>query len=219
MTGIYRIKNTITGKCYIGSAVDIKDRWDKHNNALNKNKHHSIKLQRSYNKHGVNNFIFEIIKECEPVKEIMLEREQHYIDLYDSYYNGYNCTKNAGSTLGYRHTDDTKKKISIKQTGKKHSEETKLIWSQQRKGKNVWSKGKVLTKETKEKMKEARIGRKNPKHNSLSILQYDLSNNFIKEWRDLVSLKEAGFNSGYISQVCYGRSKSSHGFKWSFKLT
>jgi len=58
MTGIYRIVNIVTGKVYVGSAININKRWSIHKLRLKENKHHSIKLQNSVNKHGIDNFLF-----------------------------------------------------------------------------------------------------------------------------------------------------------------
>jgi hypothetical protein len=55
--GVYCIKNTITNKVYIGSSLNIKSRLKTHIFSLKNNKHHSLKLQRSYNKYGKDNFI------------------------------------------------------------------------------------------------------------------------------------------------------------------
>jgi group I intron endonuclease len=49
---IYHIKNIETGKEYIGQTVDIDWRIYKHFQALKNGNHHSLKLQRSYNKYG-----------------------------------------------------------------------------------------------------------------------------------------------------------------------
>ena len=110
MTGIYKILNLVNGKMYIGSAIDIKNRWYRHKTKLKYSKHHSIKLQRSYNKHGIENFIYEVIEECE--KEKLIEREQFFIDLYNSYKEGYNCTKKSNSRLGIKHSNKSIKKMS-----------------------------------------------------------------------------------------------------------
>ena len=42
--GIYKIKNIINGKVYIGSAIYFIKRWSVHKSELKNNKHHSIKL-------------------------------------------------------------------------------------------------------------------------------------------------------------------------------
>lgn len=83
MTGIYRIRNIINNKCYYGSAKNIKKRWKRHINDLNNNKHHSIILQRSWNKYGIDNFIFEIVEICDV--NLLLETEQKYLDLNPEY--------------------------------------------------------------------------------------------------------------------------------------
>lgn len=78
MTGIYCILNPTNGKRYIGSSVHIEQRWAAHKSALKLNKHDNMFLQSSYNKYG--EFLWEIIEECE--QEKLLDRENHYINLY-----------------------------------------------------------------------------------------------------------------------------------------
>ena len=50
--GIYKITNTINNQIYIGSAIDIKDRWRCHKRDLLKYKHYNKKLQHAWNKYG-----------------------------------------------------------------------------------------------------------------------------------------------------------------------
>ena len=52
MVGIYKITNPLTKKSYIGSSNNIGIRFTKHKSDLRLGKHHSSKLQNSYNKHG-----------------------------------------------------------------------------------------------------------------------------------------------------------------------
>lgn len=93
--GIYFIKNIVTDKVYIGSSRDIQKRIRSHKACLDKNKHHSKKLQKSYNKYGKNFFIFEILEICD-VQD--LERiEKEWITYFDSYKNGYNSTDEVGA--------------------------------------------------------------------------------------------------------------------------
>src|ERR1035438_175691 len=136
--GVYKITNIVTGKVYIGSALDITKRWYKHKTALNTNKHHSIKLQRSFNKHGKDNFIYEIVEECD--KTVLIILEQHYINFYNSYNNGYNSISTAGNCLGKIASAETRKKISEVRKGKKLSEETKKRISNSIKGKYTGAK-------------------------------------------------------------------------------
>ena len=96
--GIYCIENTINHKKYIGSSLDIYDRWKHHKASLRGNRHHSIHLNNAWNNYGENSFEFYIIEKCK--KEKLIEREQHFIDLYKSYdkHYGYNIQPIAGRT-------------------------------------------------------------------------------------------------------------------------
>jgi len=95
--GIYKITNIINGKMYIGSSIHIEQRWKEHIRDLNKGTHHSIKLQNSWNKHGADNFKFEVVEECD--KDRLLYLEQYYIDKFKVYYEGYNCKEKTMNFL------------------------------------------------------------------------------------------------------------------------
>ena len=83
MVGIYEIKNKVTGKSYIGSSKQIEKRWRQHLLALKKNIHHSILLQRAWNKYGEDCFEFNIKEECQ--EDELVEKEQQYLDLKPEY--------------------------------------------------------------------------------------------------------------------------------------
>ena len=78
MIGVYKIINKTNGKCYIGSSININNRWAKHKALLRHNKHENKKLQNAWNKYGEENFQFIVVKECD--NEILLEEEQSYLD-------------------------------------------------------------------------------------------------------------------------------------------
>jgi group I intron endonuclease len=105
------IKNISTDKVYIGSSIHgLTKRKRCHITNLKNNKHHSLKLQRAWNKYGKGNFIFEIIETCS--KENILVKEQYWIDKYDSYTSGYNATPVAGNCSGREVKKETRLKIS-----------------------------------------------------------------------------------------------------------
>jgi group I intron endonuclease len=60
--GIYKITNIVNNKCYVGSSINIKNRIYKHFWLLSNNKHYNLHLQKSYNKYGKSNFIYEVKK-------------------------------------------------------------------------------------------------------------------------------------------------------------
>lgn len=84
---IYGIKSLVTGKFYIGQAINRR-RKAEHFSRLRSGKHGGPKLLNSYNKHG-EVFVFGVI---EPVsREKLNERETYWIKKFDSVKNGYNC--------------------------------------------------------------------------------------------------------------------------------
>jgi hypothetical protein len=83
--GIYCIKNITNNKCYIGSSTHIYYRLRRHKSDLIRQVHANPILQNAYNKYGADSFVVFIIEEC--VEDILLEREQYYIDTVLPVYN------------------------------------------------------------------------------------------------------------------------------------
>lgn len=112
---IYKIVNlTEPSKFYIGSAKNLKTRVYHHINSLKNNDHHSYLLQRSVNKHGLDNFNVHII---DFVKEDNLKvKEQWWLDTLEPFYN---IAKTADRPEGTTDTLETRLKISRTQRGKK----------------------------------------------------------------------------------------------------
>lgn len=89
---IYKITNTINGKCYIGQTKDYKARFQNHKLRLRKNEHENPHLQYAWNKYGANAFTFEILEFAEDYNE----REKYYIKLYNSTDESYGYNIMAG---------------------------------------------------------------------------------------------------------------------------
>ena len=117
---IYQIRNIANNKIYIGSAINARVRRNRHVSDLRKGTHHSIILQRAWIKYGESNFTFEILEEVFD-KTMLLEREQHYLDMYKSFIPsiGYNIELKAASSLGVKRSDEFKKKMRDANIGKK----------------------------------------------------------------------------------------------------
>ena len=78
-SGVYIFRNTINGKCYIGSTVmTLKKRMEHHLWHLRENKHKNHHFQSAWNKYGEDAFEYDILEVCE--KENCLIREQYYLD-------------------------------------------------------------------------------------------------------------------------------------------
>lgn len=79
--GIYRIRNTINERQYIGSTYKFRTRWNAHLKDLNAGTHHCKFLQRDFDKCGNQHFVFEIIQVVDNVDR-QLAKETRY-DLED----------------------------------------------------------------------------------------------------------------------------------------
>jgi group I intron endonuclease len=144
-SGIYKIRNTVDEKIYIGSAISFYERWKKHRSELRKGRHHSILLQRAWNKYSKDFFEFEIIEEILD-KSRLVEREQYYLNLLNPEYN---ICKIAGNSLGRKFSEETKQKIRFSLKGKPKSEEHKRKIGESHKGKPTWNKGLPWSEENK----------------------------------------------------------------------
>lgn len=158
-SGIYKIENSINGHKYIGSAINIKRRWKYHLTSLRNGTHHSQYLQRAWNKYGEDSFVFSILIEC--CSADLIESEQRFIDNDNPEYNM--CLV-AGSPLGYKHTKETRAKVSAslignkRAAGHKHTEEWKKNNSRLMMG-NKHSLGIKQSEETKRKKSIACTGK------------------------------------------------------------
>lgn len=92
MIGIYKITNILNNKVYIGQSIDIKNRWIQHIYEA-KNKRKNGKLYPAMEEDGIDNFIFEVIEECNLDSSVLDAKERYWINYYDSFNNGYNSTK------------------------------------------------------------------------------------------------------------------------------
>jgi|APGre2960657373_1045057.scaffolds.fasta_scaffold46496_1 group I intron endonuclease len=170
--GVYRIKNTVNGKLYIGSSVNCKRRIVQHKNALRNGRHHSRYLQREWNKSGEDTFAFDIIETC--ASEHVRAVEQVFIEYFESAnaQHGYNMCPVAGSCRGTKASDETRRKMSQSARGHSVSEETRSLISAAHTGRkhsdemrarvSAATKGRKLKPETIAKMVEARRGYKVP---------------------------------------------------------
>lgn len=159
-SGIYRIDGP-NGKVYIGSSVDIKDRWRIHRRDLRSNQHHSPHLQRAYNKYGLDAFKFSIVEIIEDTSKL-LHYEQIWLDILFTSLDEdeiYNVSRVAGNgTRGTTLSEEHRRKISESQVGRTHSEETKRKMSDAAKGRPNAYKGIPISEDHKRKISESKKG-------------------------------------------------------------
>lgn len=111
MRGIYGIRHIESGCIYVGSGVKIPQRWKEHLSDLRRGEHVNRRLQRAWDKYGESAFEFFVI---EPVDtpEMLLIREQYWIDRYWGRDTCFNLNPTAGSTLGRERSAEERESIS-----------------------------------------------------------------------------------------------------------
>lgn len=192
-SGVYKITNIENGKVYIGSSKDINKRITAHIRELKKNIHDNTHLQSAWNKYGKEKFEFSIL-EFVPDINILLEREQFWMDKYQCYKRdfGYNMLPTAGSPDGNRLSKETRKRISESNKGRNCTAETKQKISNSQKGKvHTQEEREHTSKVIKEKWKDPEYRKmmlerhKNREKKELSqeVLQ-DMSNRMKELYKD-----------------------------------
>jgi group I intron endonuclease len=118
-SGIYIIRNSVNAKVYVGSTVLLAKRFREHHTALKRNGHHSKLLQRFANKYGIETLSFELLALC-TVSEL-LKVEQQFLDQFQCYKSalGFNTCLIAGTSLGVKHSEETRQKVRLANLGKK----------------------------------------------------------------------------------------------------
>ena len=188
LPGIYTITNTLTGRIYVGqTARTFRLRWANHQSALNLGKHTAVRLSRSWQRDGAAAFVFAV-REVVPrqpgmsavdYRRLLCEREQHWIDTLGAFGpRGFNVAPVAGSSLGHKHspetranmsrgqkrrappTAETRAKISVLHKGKPKSAEWRAKVSAAQKGKpraytTTMNKARVWTQEARERVSKA----------------------------------------------------------------
>lgn len=161
--GVYKIVNLITSRIYVGSANNIKKAEQECYNCLKIRNHPNRLLQEDIIKYGEDNFKFETI-EIINEKDKLLERCQFWLDELKSYDEsiGYNISPTAGNCLGIKKTIEQRKQMSIINTGRITSDETKEKL-------RITSTGRLHTIETKEKLRLINTGKKLSEETKLKI--------------------------------------------------
>jgi len=219
ISGIYKIESKVhPERIYIGSAVNIRKRWMIHRRDLKKKKHHSIKLQRHYNKYKEQDLFFSVLLACD--KKDLIIKEQYCIDLYKPYFN---ISPTAGNNTGVIMSLEAKRKQSKVRKGrfggekhpmfgKHHTQDTKD------KLRNI-NLGKKLSKETKDKMSKVRTGREMSEGFGEAVSKRMMGNKnakgFIKSQETIEKLRIASSGKIYSQESKDKMSKSHIGKKFT----
>lgn len=151
---VYAIVHLRSGALYVGSSVNVKQRWENHRTRLKCGTHTNKKLQAAWAKYGHQEFEFSILEDRIALA-MLRAREQAWIDgtLAATREGGFNLCPIAGSFLGRKHSEATKEKCRAAKLGRPapaHVAENL----------RAFNEGRVFTKEHREAIGVAHRGRK-----------------------------------------------------------
>lgn len=226
----------LDGRKYIGiTSQKPKKRWNYGNG-------YTSYFKNAIKKYGWNNFdhqiLYEHLTEEEAInKEIELIEEMQLNDRT----KGFNICKGGQGTNGYRFTKKDIDKMSKSHIGKKLSDEQKEKISialkeyyshipkkpkPEPKPKGRKS-GFHLTEETKEKLRQANLGKKQSdktilkrtKHFYKSIDMLTIDGKYIKTFPSIIEASnETNTHRGHITEVCKGKRISANNYKWRYVI-
>lgn len=121
--GIYRWLNKTSRTACFGSSINLYKRFQTHYSIdyLMKTRYKNTKINRAFFKYGYSNFSLHILEYCDV--SVLLEREQYYLDLFEP--QDLRSWAKAGNSLGFKHSPESKKKMSAIKSGKTISQSTK----------------------------------------------------------------------------------------------
>jgi group I intron endonuclease len=181
-------------------------------------------------KYGIDNFVIEEIERFKAqtkrdLKPVLDEAEKKYIKQYNSYLKGYNSTKGGDGTVGFKLSEEHKRKISESLQGIKHTDEClkKLSEANKRKWADI-PRDKALSDKMKrirsvqlldEKWyannKAAREKAKKP------VAQLTKEGKRISIYKSATDAQmQTNIHSTSVSSVCLGKRRSAGGYKWEF---
>lgn len=203
--GIYIINSTKDSKFYIGSSINVLDRFKKHKILLRGNRHHNKYLQHTWNKYGEQILTFNILEEVffkdtfskQYIKEYLESLEQYYIDSTNACIIGYNISR----------TTDRPNVIRTEESLEK-ARRTRIF------------RGTTMTQDTKDKIRESlknsekcKLQRsKMQKEKRIKIYEYNLYGNYIKEWTDFEEVYKAyKIHRVQLFGLIYGNNRQESG--------
>jgi group I intron endonuclease len=209
---IYRLKNKINGKIYIGQTTrSIHKRLREHQ----KESSGCVAIHSAIKFHGWENFEKEWYEV--PDDDLNFYEEMLIALLGTLAPDGYNLMEGGGSNG--KPSEESRQKMREAKLGKIPTDETKQKMSESRTGEKHYKYGKTENEETKQKRREAQLGEKHP--SSKRVYQYDLDGKYIQSFGSAEeAARHLNKTDGSSISACArgaknGRHKTAHNFKWS----
>lgn len=220
---VYKATNRINGMSYIGQTVNFRERKLEHERCREED---DCIFHRAIAKYGKDNFIWEILDKADS-KESINELEKIYIEKYNTFKpNGYNMTKggDGGSMWNARPVVCLEKDGTFIKRYDSAGEAKRIDGFYDSdvllccKGINRTCRNKQFMFEDEYLKRGAKIYEKPESKSMKSVIQCDLSGNFISQFRSVQEAsKKTGVRRSRISSVITGISKTAGGFIWVYE--
>ena len=202
---IYLITNNVNGNKYVGKTeLSIEERWGQHIKDSKKEKCEIRPLYRAIRKYGVENFS---IKEIDTGQgEELNNKEQYWIQHYDTYKNGYNATLGGDGKILLDY-DEIIKTYLLSHNA---AEVARTL------GCSVDSVYKILKANDVPIIKNTEII---TEKYAKEIVQYDKKGNFIQTHRSAHDAARVLGDERYrqhIQECLKGKRKSAYGYLWRY---
>lgn len=159
--GIYKVTNTINGMFYVGKSNNIERRFSQHLEGYQS----ATLLKRAINKYGPENFVLDILEECD--EKDLNEREKYWISKLDARNRsvGYNIHPGGDggdvcSAMPPEMYEEFCKKVSEGVTGRTWTDHQREVMSEKMSGKGNPMYGKHSSEKQKKAVSEAAKRRK-----------------------------------------------------------
>lgn len=224
--GIYKYENNINHMIYIGQAIDLKERYQKHLKNI-KDLTHQEDFYKGLREFGLSNFSYEILEEFENFNPKQLdELECYYIKKFNSMKpNGYNMVPGGSNGAGLAKgkkvfqfdlfgnfiQEYPSAHIASRETGIDFSSICACCRGEKLHTQNYQWKYDNSNKNITDISEEVILFNQ-------PVLQYSLTGEFLKEYNSLKEAsEESKINKGTICKVCNGKGLTAGGYIWRYK--
>ena len=209
---VYLVTNLTNGKRYVGKTKrDLGQRWREHVTHSH-GRSEEMALYVAIRKHGADAFELSVLEECSS-EETLNEAEKRWIRELGTFRREYNMTEGGDGLKGYKHTEDTKRRMSEARKGTRNHNYRK-----------VWGRQGPLSEEARRKISEKKKGV--PVHTEayksrlaleryVMVDQFDLEGNHLATFFSMKHAAESlGIKAPNISRACSQPQRSAGRFKW-----
>lgn len=217
---VYMARNRLNGKGYVGKTKrTLEQRVKEHAHAAEIGSQQPF--HRAIRKHGFEAFEWFVLADDAQTEQQLNEQEVHQISRWRTFGpGGYNATKGGDGVMGWSPSPEHREKIRQAHLGEKNHNYGKS-----------WGRMGPWSEETKQKMREAAVGREHTQETkekisealrqrvrkTRTVIQYDMNGNVVATYPSMRHAAEAtGNHKDRIGDCCRGTRESHGGYRWCY---